>query len=243
MSNSDVWPVIRSRCVACPAAERVVEAEQDLRRVAEHVERADLGQRLEDLAVGEPHVDPRAEVRQRAELAVGLAGVDDRLDGALADVLDRQQPEPDRLALDGEPEAGAMDVGRRDLDPEAPALGDRRGDLLGVVAERRQHRGHVLDGVVGLEVRRLVRDQAVAGGVRLVEAVALERLEGLEHGVDDLGLDPPLRGLGDELLLLGAQHRRLLLADRVAQGVRLGPVNPPRATAADMMSSWYTKIP
>ena len=116
--------------------------------------------------------------------------------------------------------------GRPDLDPEAAALDDGRGDLLRVVAERRQHRRHVLDRVVGLEVRGLVRDQAVAGRVRLVEPVALERLERLEHGVDDLGLDPPLRRLGDELLLLRAQDRGLLLADRVAQRVGLGSREP-----------------
>jgi hypothetical protein len=58
--------------------------------------------------------------------------------------------------------------------------------------------------------------------VGLVEAVALEGFEGLEHRVDDARLDAALRGLGDELLLLGAKHGRLLLADRVAERVGLG---------------------
>ncbi len=124
------------------------------------------------------------------------------------------------------PSPELVDVRRADLDPEAPALDDGRGDLLRVVAERRQHRRHVLDRVVRLEVRRLVGDQPVAGRMGLVEPVALERLERLEHRVDDLGLDAALRRLGDELLLLRAQHRGLLLADRVAQGVRLGSREP-----------------
>ena len=47
--------------------DRVVEPEQDLGRVPERVERADLGERLQHLAVGEPEVDPRAEVGERAE--------------------------------------------------------------------------------------------------------------------------------------------------------------------------------
>ena len=226
MSNSDVWPVIRSRCVACPDASASSSPSRSCAGCPNMLSAPDLGQRLEHLAVGEPQVDPRAEVRQRPELAAALARLDDRLDGALADVLDRQQAEADRVALDREPEARAVHVGRPDLDAQAPALDDRGGHLLGVVPERREHRGHVLDRVVGLEVRRLVRDQAVAGGVRLVEPVALERLERLEHGVDDLGLDAPLRRLGDELLLLRAQHRGLLLADRVAQGVRLGAREP-----------------
>ena len=70
--------------------------------MAEDVQRADLGERLEDLAVDEAEVDPRAEVGQGLERAALLAGGDDRLDRALADVLDRQQPEPDRRALDRE---------------------------------------------------------------------------------------------------------------------------------------------
>ena len=154
--------------------------------MAERVQRADPGERLEDLAVGQAQVDPRAQVGQRAELAAFLARGDDRLDRALADVLDGEQPEPDRVALDGELDVGAVDVRRQDLDPEPAALGDRRRDLLGRVADRGQHAGHVLDRVVRLEVGGLVGDQAVARRVGLVEAVALERLEGLEHGVDRL---------------------------------------------------------
>ena len=88
-----------------------------------------------------------------------------------------------------------MDVRRPDLDRHPAALGDRRGDLLLVGPERGQHRGHVVDRVVRLEVRGLVGDQPVAGRVGLVEAVALERLEGLEDRVDDLRLDAALGGL------------------------------------------------
>ena len=188
--------------------EGVVQAHQDLRRVAQDVERADLGQRLEHLAVDEAQVDPRAEVRQRAELAALLARRDDRLDRALADVLDRQQAEPDRVALDREAEPGPVDVRRPDLDAQAPALGDGGGHLLGVVPEGRQHGRHVLDRVVRLEVRGLVGDQPVAGGVGLVEPVALERLERLEHRVDRLGRHAALGRPLDEGLLHRLQDRR-----------------------------------
>ena len=108
-----------------------------------------------------------------------------------ADVLDRQQAEPDRIALDRELEVAAVDVGRQDLDAHPPALGDRGRDLLLVRAERGQHGGHVVDRVVGLHVGGLVGDQPVAGGVRLVEAVALERLERREHRVDDVAAATP----------------------------------------------------
>ena len=88
-----------------------------------------------------------------------------------------------------------VDVRRQDLDAHPAALGDGRRDLLLVRPERGQHRGHVVDRVVRLEVGGLVRDQPVAGGVGLVEPVALERLERVEDRVDDLGVDAALGGL------------------------------------------------
>ena len=206
--------------------DRVVQAQQQLGGMAHRGQRADLDQRLEHLAVGEAQIDPGAEVGERPELAAGIPRRDDRFDGALAHVLHGQQAEPDGVALDGEFEMAAVDVRRSHLDRHAPALGDRRGDLLLVGSEGGQDGGHVVDRVVRLEVRRLVGDQPVARGMGLVEAVALERLERLEHRVDDLGLDAAFGGLADELLLLGAQDARLLLADRVAEGVRLRAGEP-----------------
>ena len=182
----------------------------------------DLDERFEDPLVDEAQVHPRAEVGQRAELATLRPRVEDGLDGTLADVLDGQQAEADGIALDGEVDVAVAHVRAQHLDAQAAALGDGAGDLLGVVAERGEDAGHVLDRVVGLEVGGLVGDEAVARGMRLVEAVALEGLEGLEDRVDDVRVDTALGRLAHELVLLGAQHRRLLLADGIAQGVRLG---------------------
>src|SRR4051812_26937781 len=106
--------------------------------MTEGVERTDLGERLGDLAVDETEGDARAEVGQRAEGAAILAGRDDRLDRALADVRDRKQAEPDGWPLDRELDIGAVDVRREDLDGHPPALGDGRGNLLLVRAECRE---------------------------------------------------------------------------------------------------------
>ncbi len=190
--------------------------------MAQAVHRPNLDQRFEDAAVGQAQIHSRAEVAERPELATLLAAIDDRLDRAFADILDRQQSKADGLAFDREFDERPVDVRRPDLDPQAPAFGNRGGDLLLVVSEGGQHRGHVLDRVVRLQVRRLVRDQAVAGRVSLVEAVALEGLEGGEDGVDDVGLDAPFGRLGDELLPHLGHELGLLLADGPAESVRLG---------------------
>ena len=124
MSNSEVWPLIRSRCAAWPAAMASSRPSRICAGCPKHVERADLGQRLQHLAVDEAQVDPGAEVGERAELAARLAGRDDRLDGALAHVLDRQQPEPDGVALDREVEARLG--GRPAAAPRCPGGGTRR---------------------------------------------------------------------------------------------------------------------
>ena len=137
---------------------------------------------------------------------------------------------PKRIAS-GAPDASVSTVkracdfctsGGRTSIPRPPALGDDRGDLLGALAEAVEDGGHELDRVVRLEVGRLVRDQPVAGGVGLVEAVAGEGLELGEDLVDDVRRDALLLRAGLELRLVLAEDVLLLLADRVAEVVRLG---------------------
>ena len=183
-SNSDVCPVARSRCVAAPAAMASSRPSRIWAGWPNELSAPTLASDSSTLRFVESQVDPPAEVADRPERPFRLARRDDRLDRPLADVLDRQQPEPDRLVLDRELDLASADVRRPDLDAQPAALGDRRGDLLLVVPERGQDGRHVVDREVRLEVRGLVGDQAVAGGVGLVEAVPLERLERGEDLVD-----------------------------------------------------------
>jgi hypothetical protein len=94
-----------------PGRDRVVEPEQDLAGCPNAFSAPTLRQRLEHLPVRQAQVDARAEVDQRLERPALVARGDDRLDRTLADVLDREQPEPDRVALDGELEVARVDVG------------------------------------------------------------------------------------------------------------------------------------
>ena len=190
-----------------------------------------LDQRLDHATVEHVEVDAPAEVVERHErpgLRSPIADGDDRVDRALADVLDRRQAEADRLGraggigLDREEGQRLLHVRRTHLDPQPAALGDDRGDLLGALAEAVHDRGHELDRVVRLQVGRLVGDEPVAGGVGLVEAVSGEGLELGEDLVDDVRRDALLLRAGLELRLVLAEDVLLLLADRVAEVVRLG---------------------
>ena len=97
--------MIRSRCAAWPAASASSSPSRSCAGCPNALSAPTLISDSSTLPVGQPQVDARAEVGQRAELAALLARRDDRLDRALADVLDRQQAEADRVALDREVEA------------------------------------------------------------------------------------------------------------------------------------------
>ena len=198
MSNSEVWPVSRSRWAAWPAARASSSAIEQLRRVAERVQRADLGQRLEHRAGSTSRRSMRgqrsAERRER------------RPPSARAAMIDSIAPwptfltasSPKRIASPSTVKSRPLRVDVRRAAPRCPCGGTRRSRRRPSPSLSRnavRTRGHVLDRVVRLQVGGLVGDQAVARGVGLVEAVALERLERLEDRVDDVRLHAALRGL------------------------------------------------
>ena len=140
----------------------------------ERVAGARFHQRLEHPLVGQPQVENLAERMQRRDAAAELrARVDDRLDRALAEALDRGQPEPDSMArLDGEMQLALVDVRRQHGNRAIAALGEIHGELVGVLRLDGQERGGKVPRVVRLEICGLVGEEGVGGGMRLVEAVS-----------------------------------------------------------------------
>ena len=113
-------------------------------------------------------------------------------------------------------------VGRQHLDPHLLARGDVERHAVLRVHDRRDERRHVLGGPVRLQVGGAVGDQRVAGGVRLVERVVLRLLHVLPELVRDRRRDAVRRAALEELVLQGGHQRVDLLADRLAEIVRLG---------------------
>ena len=194
---------------------------QALARVAQRVERAGLDQRLDRLLVADLLRDLAQEVGEVGEGALLAAGGDDGVDDVGADVADRAEPEADVVADRGEVAHRLVDVGRQHRDAHLAALGEVDRRLVLVVADAGEHRGHVLGGVVGLEVGRPVRHDAVGRGVRAVERVVGERQQDVPQRLDRRGrVAVVLHALGETLVLL-VEDLLLLLAHGAAQQVGL----------------------
>ena len=190
------------------------------------VERAALDQAFDRPFVDGAGVDPLAEVPDRGDRPI-LARPQDRLDRRMADVLDRVEAEADRVLGDDEAVVGGVDVGRQHLDPHLLAAVDEERHLVFGVHHRGDHRRHVLGRVVGLQIGGAVGDQPVAGGVGLVERVVGRRFVQLPEVRGDVRRGPRLLQAGHELVLHRRHQVALLLADRLAQVVRLGPRRSP----------------
>lgn len=189
--------------------------------MAHHVERAGLDQRFDGLLVADHRVDLGQEVVEVGVLAFLLAAAHDRGDDVRADVADGGEAEPDVLADGGERPGGGVHVGRQDLDAHPPALRQIERHLVLVVADGGEQPGHVLGRVVRLQVRRPVGDQAVRGGVGLVEGVPGERDQHVPHGLDGLVGVTAFAAAVPERAELLVEDLLLLLAHRPAQQVGL----------------------
>ena len=177
----------------------------------------------------------RQKSKRSAKLPPACARRDDRFDRGLAGALDAAEPVANALAVDGlEAIVRRVDVRRQDRQPEADGIVAQVAHLVGVVHDEREVRGHERGRMVRLEVRGLVRDERVRGGVRLVEAVARELL----HEVEELRRlrlgDAVLhRALDEDAAMLG-HLLGLLLAHRAAQ-----EVGAAQRVAADLLGDLH----
>ena len=134
--------------------------------------------------------------------------------------LDASEPIADLLFVDGiEPVIRRVHVRWHNGEPERYRIVVELPQLVGVVHYQRQVRRHEGCRVVRLEIRGLIRDQRVGGGVRLVEAVAGKLFHQIEE-LRSLRFRQPilLRSGNEDIAVLG--HLLLfLLAHRPPQQV------------------------
>ena len=202
--------------------ERRVDRRGELAAAQPHrVHRTRLHECLEHPLVDETGIDHAAQLVQGLVAPLLFAGLEHRLDGGLTDVLDRGETEADLPLRHGEIEPRAVDVRRQHLDAHPAALGDVVHELVGVRLFRREQRREEVHRVVHLQPGRVVGDQRIGRGVRLVEAVSRE----VSHEIEDLlgrrRRNPLLLGPVAEAHGLGFHHLFLLLAHRAPQDVRV----------------------
>ena len=172
-------------------AQQQLDRAKGLRAVAvERIERTRLHQAFELAAVEALGVEAAGEIEEVGEAAVLRALGDDKLHRLRAHALHRGERIADRRALrrglDGEGIARAVDVRRQERDAETHAFLAEEVELVGIADVEAHQRRHELDRVIGLEIGGLVGDERVGGGVRLVEAVAGEFRDLLEHMLGDV---------------------------------------------------------
>ena len=104
---------------------------------------------------------------------------------AVTHAFHRPQAKADAVSLHGKMVFRVVDVRRQCLDANLLALGNITGNLLRRVQHRGHQRRHILPGVVTLEIGRLVRNNGIANGVRLIERIVCKGnnliIDGLPH--------------------------------------------------------------
>ena len=160
------------------------------------------------------------------ERTVALAFLDDRLDRTRAETADRAESIADAVADGTETELALVDIGRKHPDLHAPDLVDEGDHLVDVLHIRRQHGGHEVGWIMGLEVRRAEGQQRIAGGMRLRERVAAELLHLVEDVVGDSVVDALTAGAFEEHGAHLDHFLGLLLGHGAAQQVGLAQGEP-----------------
>src|ERR671937_556116 len=203
----------------------LVRLDQRPARVPEGVERARVDQALEHLPGEHGGVHLATEVGETRERALRAPGLDDLLHGPRSDVPNRGQAEPDPPSVTRrrrEVLFGFVHVRRENLEAHQPAGIQVEGLAILVVFHAGEHGRHVLDWMMALQERGLIRDVCVGARVRGIEAVVGERLHEIEHlSCEPLRVSVRLASF-DELLAVDEKLRADLLPHGLAKHVCLG---------------------
>ena len=168
----------------------------------QRIKSAGRRQTFKHALVHRARIDAAGEIGQVGKRFLA-ARRNDRFDGLRAHAFERGERVMDRVAVDGEFDARAVDRRRLDLDPEPLGLGAEFGQLVGIAHIERHGSGDELDRIVRLHVGGLVGHQRVGRGMALVEAVFGEAFEQVENRVRLIARDAvPHRAFDKDRALL-----------------------------------------
>ncbi|KFM93061.1 DNA polymerase III, alpha subunit domain protein [Paenibacillus macerans] len=115
--------------------------------------------------------------------------------------------------------AAFVHVRRQHGDAHPPAFDDILRHLAVAAHNGCQHRGHELDGIMRLQIRRLERQHAIGGRMRPREAVIGKADDHIVYSVRFLGGITLVQAAADEMAALLVQHLPLFLRDGAPQQI------------------------
>ena len=141
---------------------------------AEAIQRSSLDEAFQDPFCDFPQADANTQIQERKEWPVLLTGCNDFADGFITNVFDPSQTVNHRLVSHDELAAADLDIRLPDFNVIVLAGGNVLEDLILIADFRSEQGGHEFHLVVGLQIRRMVRNERIRGGVRFVETVFRE---------------------------------------------------------------------
>ena len=178
-------------------------------------------------AVQAPAVHPFQKVADIPEGASLPSGLNDAIYCIFPYILDAVQSEEDFISLNGEIGFRKVHIGSGDFHPRPFCIGNITAHLLPVADIAGHHGRHEFRPEMGLQVRRLPGNPAIAHTVGFIEAVACK----VDHEVKDivgrLLIHPVLQGPFEEGIPVLLQDFRLLVAHGAAQHIGLAQAESP----------------
>ncbi len=187
---------------------------QKLRTVqAKAVQRAALDQVLQRALVEIAAVEPLAQIFQALEASAALPLPHHQADKPAADIFHRRQAEADPFLHHGELILRLIDIRRQYGNPHTFAFGNIFRNFGRTVQHGGHQRRHILPGKMAFQIRRLIRHQRIAHGMRLIERIVCKVQDFI---IDRLGgrlVDTVGNGAGNAALGVPIDKRPALLQD------------------------------
>ena len=185
------------------------------------------GQGFQGAPVEAGNIGPAAEIADGRIRPFGRPFRHNGLHRPLAHGLDRRQSHaqgvlrPPAGLVGGVQHTGSVDIRQPDANAHPVAFVDRRHIAVAVIQPAVEHRRHIFQRIMPLEVRRPVGNQAVADAVRLVEGVTGKGLNQAENLRAHLLRVALLHRPGHKPRAFLRHQLGDLLAHRLPHGVRL----------------------
>src|SRR3954469_13691732 len=148
------------------AQRNAYRGEQSRAVIVDRIKGAAANQRFDDAPVHDAFIHALAKVEQILERPTLLARGDYRRNSGFASSLDGTQTITDRLRVERQkPVFAAIDIRRQYLEPVGAGVLIKQFDLVGVVSGCRQVGGHERGSMMRFEIRGVISDERISGGV------------------------------------------------------------------------------